>query len=246
MTKKLVVRIDDVHPTMDGDRFRYFASRMREIDCQGLLGIIPNCLDKGLMRGDKIPEFWAWMSELKSDGWVISMHGYKHVYDTRGETLLRGVEKSEFAGHELSEQIARIRAAKSIMMSKGLDTDVFMAPKHSFDMNTIKALLANDFKYITDGFGLYAYDVMGITVVPQLFSRPHGFSIGVTTTCLHLDNMTYAEIDNFIDKIKHYEVISFYSATRINTNKFVRNLLRFLTYCFVVLYRKKKRNKNLL
>ena len=228
---------------MDRERFRYFTSRMKKAEQQGLLGIIPDCLDVGLMRGDEITDFWCWMRELKSDGWVICMHGHKHVYDTWGQTLLRGLEKSEFAGHELSDQIAKIGAAKSIMMSEGLDTDVFMAPKHSFDINTVKALLVNDFKYITDGFGLYAYDVMGITFVPQLFSKPHGFSIGVTTTCLHLDNMTYAEIDTFINKLKHYEVVDFYSATEIKSNIFICNILRFLTYSLITLYRMKVWNK---
>ena len=52
--------------------------------------------------------------------------------------------------------------------TKSVWDGVFMAPSHSFDADTLRALRDLDFTSITDGFGFYPYDLHGLTAVPQL------------------------------------------------------------------------------
>jgi hypothetical protein len=73
-----------------------------------------------------------------------------------------------------------------------------MAPSHSFDANTLKALKALDFKALTDGYGFYAYDLEGLVALPQLLSRPLGLGFGVETICLHANTMGEGSIRQMI------------------------------------------------
>ena len=85
-----------------------------------------------------------------------------------------------------------------------------MAPAHSFDSNTLKALRDLGFEALTDGWGLYPYRLEGMILVPQLFSTPKPkLKGGVQTICLHTNNMSKGAISKIIGFIK------------ANNNKFV-------------------------
>ena len=44
------------------------------------------------------PEFWKKMQSLESAGATIAMHGYQHLCESRGKSILGLHEKTEFAG----------------------------------------------------------------------------------------------------------------------------------------------------
>ena len=81
-----------------------------------------------------------------------------------------------------------IRKGKEILKAHGLDTDVWMAPGHSFDRNTVLALKMLKFKAVTDGIGLYPIRKDGIVHVPQQIWEPCKTQLGVKTICLHLNS----------------------------------------------------------
>ncbi|MFZ9238780.1 MAG: DUF2334 domain-containing protein [Burkholderiaceae bacterium] len=92
-----------------------------------------------------------------------------------------------------------------------------MAPSHSFDVETLRALRDLNFTAITDGFGFYPYELHGLTAVPQLVARPLGLGFGVETICLHVNTMSDEAIKHMIEFIRahHPKIISFREAKKI-------------------------------
>lgn len=149
------------------------------------------------------PGFWRMIRDLQSSGWIIAMHGLHHEYTTGEGGLLPLNRKSEFAGHSLEKQTRMIAEGKRILESHGIATDFFMAPSHSYDKNTIEALLANDFRRITDGFGRHAYRRFDMTFYPISYDRKSVLKDtgdGYTTFVIHTNTLSD---DNF----EYYEKI---------------------------------------
>ena len=49
------------------------------------------------------------------------------------------------------EQKEKLLLGKAALENEGIYTDTFMAPGHSYDRNTLKALKTIGFEYVTDG-----------------------------------------------------------------------------------------------
>lgn len=94
------------------------------------------------------------------------MHGHNHSFNChcRGKVVSR--YDSEFAGHSLEKQLEKIQQGKTILESHGIITDVFFAPGHSYDENTLKALALCGFRYMSDGKSYKPYEKYGITCLP--------------------------------------------------------------------------------
>ncbi len=75
----------------------------------------------------------------------MAMHGYQHIYGTSKGGIFPLNHFSEFAGEPLEEQRKKIAAGRQILENHGVHTDIFMAPGHSYDRNTLTALMENGF-----------------------------------------------------------------------------------------------------
>jgi hypothetical protein len=73
----------------------------------------------------------------------------------------------------------------TIMKRHDLDTDIFFAPAHSFDKNTLKALSQSGFKYISDGRSHFCYQRDGLKFIPCRSYRVAVKCSGMTTVALH-------------------------------------------------------------
>ena len=182
---KLIIRIDDVHERMNWYNFKFFTDLLLKRGMTAVLGVVPKCEDSKLIVSEPAEEFWPHITSLESEGFKISQHGFRHVYDSNGHTLLLGNTRSEFAGLSHETQMNRLSCGKRLLEEKGFSIDTFMAPGHSFDLTTVNCLKELGFKYITDGYNIWPYSENGLKFIPQLFSSPHGLSFGVYTTCLH-------------------------------------------------------------
>jgi len=202
MPTRYVIRFDDITPGMAWRKFKPFEMVSDELSIPYLIGVVPQCQDPSLSVESERVDFWPWLRECAMKGWTIAQHGYTHIYATTERGLLGIGRKSEFAGLVYEEQFNRLAAGKAIMMREGVWHGVFMAPSHSFDSNTVRALKALDFKAITDGYGFYAYDVDGLIALPQLLARPLGLGLGVETICLHVNTMSDKSIAQMIEFIK--------------------------------------------
>ncbi|WP_417525540.1 DUF2334 domain-containing protein [Marinovum sp.] len=192
---RFVIRLDDICPTMDHEKFARARAHFAAADVRPLLGIVPDNRDPDLEIDAPDPAFWAQMRALQAQGWAISQHGYRHLIHTGARGVLGISPRSEFAGRPLAAQHDDLAAGQRILAGEGLATDVFMAPFHSYDRATLRALNSLGFATVTDGYGLFPWQAGGLRFVPQLFERPVHFGLGTYTMCLHLNNMTLDEID---------------------------------------------------
>lgn len=201
---KIAVRLDDITPDMDWERFLAVKKLLDRCKIKPLIGVIPDNRDeniKGKETGEH-PEFWSYMQELKSEGWVIAMHGFQHRYTTQKGGCFPLNAFSEFAGLPYEKQRSMLQMGKEILSQKGIETEIFMAPAHSYDKNTLRALKETGFAGLTDGFGSAPYLWKGLTFYPISFQlgRTLRKKKGFSTMVLHAGTMT----DEDLKRVENY------------------------------------------
>lgn len=164
---KILIRFDDICPTMNWEQWYRAKRALDSIGATALLGVIPDNHDKDLMIDAPREDFWEYIKDLQHQGFAIAMHGYQHVFDIQASGLSTPKKHSEFAGHSFEEQNRRIIEGKKILAEHGIHTDIFFAPAHSYDDNTLKVLAANGFHYISDGKSFKPYKRHGIICFPE-------------------------------------------------------------------------------
>src|SRR5699024_36528 len=124
-------------------------------------------------------------------------------------------------------QNRKILAGKQIFQEHKIKIDAFMAPAHSFDENTLKALENNAIKVITDGYTLYPYYYKNILFVPQLLSTPRKMPFGIYTWCLHPNGMGKESIKKMEEFIKENKdnIISFNEAKQFVTKSYLNKTI---------------------
>lgn len=198
--KKCAFRLDDITADMNWQNFSRICSIFEQYEVKPLLGIVPKCLDKQLHKEKSRENFWVCMCNLQQKGYVVAQHGYTHLYETNNSGLLKLNPFSEFAGLPYEIQNEKIRDGKLILQKEGIYVTIFMAPGHTFDKNTLRALKENRFTHITDGYATKNYKRFGIVHVPSRRSKP-GLGKGIDTICLHVNSMREAdfiEVERFI------------------------------------------------
>jgi predicted deacetylase len=200
MSAQYIFRMDDITATMDWDRFWSLMSLFVKHSVTPLLGIVPDNKDPKLNPRSPHPYFWETMRQLQDDRAVeFAQHGYQHVLVPRPGAALLGQdlgikEVSEFAGDLYDTQYRKISNGKKILSENGINTSYWMAPNHSFDENTLKALVALNFTAVTDGIALYPYRYGGLIFVPQQSWQPRWMPCGVQTICIHSNDITPSDV----------------------------------------------------
>ncbi|MDE6972988.1 MAG: DUF2334 domain-containing protein [Lachnospiraceae bacterium] len=198
---KIAVRLDDITPDMDWEGFLRFKALLDRYQVKPLIGVIPQNRDENVKgSGNGRPgDFWAYIRKLQEEGWVVAMHGYEHVYTTQRGGLFPLNHFSEFAGLPYEKQRQMLEDGKKLLEDKGVFTDLFMAPAHSYDRNTLKALKDTGFKGITDGFGDFPYVYRGLTFYPISFrfSATLKKKKGYSTMVVHTGTNTEKEMEQY-------------------------------------------------
>lgn len=182
--KRILVRIDDICPTMNFHQFKIAMELMDKYNVKPLLGVVPDCKDPDLQIEPEHSDFWDFVKELQNKGYTIAMHGYIHVFDNHARGIVVNRWDSEFAGHPYEVQQEKIRKGKETLESHGIYTDVFFAPGHSYDENTLKALATCGFKYMSDGLSCKPYIWHGITCIPVRSGGMPRLTFGTTHTAV--------------------------------------------------------------
>lgn len=206
--RKCAFRLDDITCDMNWDTFYAVKSVFDKYGIRPLIGVVPDNQDENLKKGQACGNFWEVIRELQKNGWCIAQHGYQHVYSSNNGGLLGLKDRSEFAGLSYPEQCGKIRQGKEILQKQGIYVTIFMAPGHTFDRNTLRALKASEFKYITDGYAYKDYKRMGIIHIPCRTSKLL-VGKGIDTICLHTNSMNadhINDLNDFIRKNKKYLV----------------------------------------
>ena len=195
MSVKIAVRMDDITPDMNWDNFYFFQRLFEKTGITPLLGIVPENRDEKLCCGESRRDFYEVMRELKEQGYCLAMHGCYHVYTTKSGGVFPLNNYSEFAGLPYDKQKELLDYGKNKLKEHGIETDIFMAPAHSYDQHTLKALKELGFTKITDGFGKLPYTDRGVTFYPISFllSRSLKQKKGITTMVIHANTLTEAD-----------------------------------------------------
>ncbi len=215
---KIAVRLDDITPEMDWPRFLRMKDLLDRYGIKPLIGVIPENHDETLRGAEEgtPSDFWAYIGDLLASGTTVAMHGLTHIYDTKKSGIFPLNAFSEFAGHSYETQLTRLRTGKKLLEAKEIETDLFMAPAHTFDKNTLRALKDAGFTKITDGFGKEPYWYEGLTFYPISFRRSDALKggPGYTTFVFHTNTMKDSEFTHFEELLAAseeagYEFISY-------------------------------------
>lgn len=198
---KIAVRLDDITPDMNWEAFLKFKELLDRYQVKPLIGVVPDNKDENLKGSNKgKPEdFWAYIAELQKSGWVIAMHGYQHIYTTGEGGIFPLNNFSEFAGTSYEKQRQMLEAGKELLRQKGIETDLFMAPAHSYDQNTLRALRDTGFHALTDGFGSCPYRYQELTFYPISFriSSTLQKKKGYSTMVVHAATNTKQDLERY-------------------------------------------------
>ena len=188
---KTALRLDDITPDMDFDKFNRLKKILDTYQIKPLIGVVPFNEDTNLKRDEIHTDFTEFLTNLKKEGYQIALHGYHHIYTTKKGGLFPLNDFSEYAGVPYGKQLTMIKEGKAALEKMGIETDIFMAPAHSYDKNTLKALKDCGFCKVTDGFGKYPYKRCGLTFYPIAFSRLECFKEkkGYTTLVIHANSI---------------------------------------------------------
>ncbi len=199
--RKIIFRLDDICPDMNYEKFSTVRDIFLKNNVKPLIGVIPFNKEEifKLARKESIyvedEDIWKELKMLQDEsGWEIALHGYDHLQKTNDGGILAMNSRSEFAGLPYDLQESNIIAGKKLLESKGFVCKAFMAPGHSFDSNTLKAIRKVGIEIVTDGKGIYPYKTEGCIMMPVPYSIFRNLPFGIYTVCLHSNTM---EEDDF-------------------------------------------------
>ena len=193
-TRSYIIRLDDACEKRDCESWNRTEDLLDEYAIKPLVGVIPMCedpmMDKYLFDND----FWDRVRSWREKGWMIAMHGYRHVYDSNNGGINPVNSFSEFAGHPLEIQRERIKKGIKIFRDHGIEPRIFFAPGHTFDKNTIEALrLESNIRVISDTVAWDVYARDGFTFIPQQSGRVRNLPFKTVTFCYHPNTMESAD-----------------------------------------------------
>ena len=200
-----LLRIDDLCPATAAGRWQEFAALIAEFRLHPILAIVPENRDPELCCSMPDPQFWQKMRALRKAGASIALHGYTHLCASRGRGLLRLSPWSEFAGVESGVQRSWIQHGIDRLRFQGLEPTVWVAPRHGFDLNTIRALRQEGIRAISDGFARRPFVRAGMIWIPQQLWEPAERARGIWTICMHPNTATGADLSRLRSFVRSHE-----------------------------------------
>ena len=205
MSARYLVRFDDITAGMAWERWEQIEDLLRAHHVKPLLAVVPDNIDPKLEVDDRRDDFWDRVRGWQADGWSIGLHGHHHDYVNRNGGILGLNRNSEFAGLTYDEQREKIQAGLAVFTEHGVTADAWVAPSHSFDQTTVRALLDEGIDVISDGFGLRAGKAAdGAVWVPQQIWRFASRPAGTWTVCLHHNGWSDDDLDQFDQGLQRF------------------------------------------
>jgi predicted deacetylase len=199
MTARYFIRLDDACPTMHRERWGAIEAMLDELGIQPLVAIVPDNRHPELMHSPAAPDFWERAKAWEERGWTIAMHGLHHLYHSvdRRRLILPLYDHSEFGGLPEPAQAALLRQSWALFEAHGIRPTVWIAPSHSFDGATVRALRSETpIRIISDGLSIDYFFEDGFVWLPQQLWKPEPRRRGLWTICLHPNGMDDTAIDD--------------------------------------------------
>lgn len=200
-----IIRLDDASDYMDIQKWIQIEELLDKYKIKPLFGIIPQNNDESLIsKYTQNHNFWNIIHSWIDKGWVPAMHGYEHRYLTKSGGINPIHKRSEFAGLPYEEQAEKIRKGYEILVEQNIKPEIFFAPSHTFDNNTLKALaIETPIRIISDTIAWNVYKDGIFWFIPQQSGRVRKLPFKTVTFCYHPNTMNdnlYSELENFIKK----------------------------------------------
>ena len=202
---RYLIRFDDICPTTNWELWDQIEKVLCSYDVRPILAVIPDNQDPELRHGVEDPRFWERVRHWQAKNWTIGLHGYQHRYVTKSPGIVGLNRYSEFAGLSYEEQKSKLEAALAIFQHNAVTPDLWVAPAHTFDRKTVKALLELGVSTISDGFHIWPFvDADEILWIPQQLGDFHSMPLGIWTVCIHIDDPAHADAAVFQRQIERF------------------------------------------
>ena len=182
-----IMRLDDASEYMDVEKWQRMEDLLDQYHIKPIVGVIPDNQDPDIVGAyPKDEQFWEKVQRWKEKGWTIALHGYTHVFETKEGGLNPVNDRSEFAGVPLERQKEKIRAGVRILRDHGIEPEIFFAPAHTFDENTLEALKEeSNIRIISDTIANDVYFENEFYFIPQQSGRVRKLPFKTVTFCYH-------------------------------------------------------------
>lgn len=198
MKTGFVLRFDDLCPTANWPIWNRVEEVLDEFGVRPIVSVIPDNRDKALLVSQPGENFWGRVRSWQARKWTLGLHGYQHCYLTKKAGLYGRSAISEFAGLPSEVQEIKLQNAARIFHEHQVRPEVWVAPAHSFDDNTVEILLRLGVQVINDGYALYPYqDERGMVWIPQQVGRFRNLPIGIWTICFHFNLWNEEQLKTF-------------------------------------------------
>ena len=236
LKSRYLIRLDDASEFSDLKKWKKIESILDNNNVKPIVAVIPKNEDKLISYSNSNKRFWELIRSWDKKGWAIAMHGYKHLFHevNRKSLIFPFYNRSEFGGLSVKSQKQIIKKSLKIFKSKKVLPTVWIAPAHSFDENTIKAISEEtSINIISDGIAFFPYFLSGFYFIPQQIWELKERLFGIWTVCLHPDTMTENEILFFEKQIslfnKNNRMLNIEDVDLIKRNKsIIDNLFSFI------------------
>jgi hypothetical protein len=206
LSPRLIVRLDDACETMAADPWRRLESALDRLGARPIVGVIPDCRDPSLALAASDPRFWDRVRAWRDKGWGVALHGLHHVYHPHppaARSLVPFHAEGEFTGLPFERQREIIARAWAVFQRHGVAPDFFMAPSHSFDRATLKALhQETPIRWVSDGLSYRPFSREGFKWLPQQIGRLWRLlPPGMWTLAIHPNTLSPAALDALIESL---------------------------------------------
>lgn len=203
---KYMLRFDDICPTMNWAVWDVIEGVLERHGVRPIMAVVPDNQDEGLRLGPPADDFWERVRRWQSRGYTIALHGYQHHYVNQERGLMRLTAHSEFTNLPYEEQLEKLRKGLAIFAEHGVRADAWVAPSHSFDQNTLRALKALGLHTVSDGLWPWPHGggAAGLFWVPQQLWWFDRKGAGIWTVCLHHNTWSQERLDAFIREVENY------------------------------------------
>jgi predicted deacetylase len=209
-----LLRFDDLCPTLSRDAWQRFLPLLEKFALRPILAVVPDNHDDELRVSPPDPEFWGRMRAMEAAGATIGLHGYSHLCNSSTYSLMGLHRRTEFAGVPEETQRRWIRTGLGILRSHGLKPRIWVAPRHGFDLSTLRALRMEGIRLLSDGFARVPFSSGGLTWIPQQLWAPVEKTQGIWTICIHANTASDEQVSQ-LELFLHQHAAQFTSVDRV-------------------------------
>lgn len=224
--KQYFIRLDDASDYMDAGKWKKMEQLLDQFSVKPIFGIIPKNGDKDMLSiYERNLDFWDLVKYWTAKGWTPAMHGYEHKYITKKGGINPVNDRSEFAGQPYPVQAEKIRRGYAVLKEHGIEPEIFFAPAHTFDLQTLKALYKETpVRIINDTVADDIYYKRPFYFIPQQSGKARNLPFHTVTFCYHPNLMKDEDFENLGLFLKRH------AARSISFNKCYLKKRRFSAY----------------